>query len=84
MLLWGRSEKEVKIVLDKKQFPDCEWNYRSDWSIPLPAYKVGSYGIVARWFVPDEFPVGKTGWIYELKDGREIIEARLYDELDIW
>jgi hypothetical protein len=67
-------------------YPDLQWNYRSDWSIPLPiAYlKVGSYGIVARWFVPDEVPVGKTGWLYELENGDVVIEASLDSRENVW
>ncbi len=61
-------------------YPDFEWNYKSDWAIPLPVsyFKVGSFGILARWFVPDEVPVGKTGWLYQLENKELIIESRLY------
>jgi hypothetical protein len=67
--------------------PDCEWNYRSDWAIPLPVsyFKVGNYEIVARWFVPDEVPVIPTGWLYQLKNKEIITEQKLYIRINsIW
>jgi hypothetical protein len=70
-----------------EMYPDYEWNYYSDWAIPVPVsyFQVGKYGIIERWFVPSEVPVLTTGWLYRLKNNRVVTESELYQAVNsVW
>jgi hypothetical protein len=64
-----------------EKYPQYQWGRNSVDSVPLPVsdFQIGKYGIVDRWYTPDEMPVIPTGWVYELTSGEVLIEQRLYN-----
>lgn len=55
--------------MNKRDVPDwqkLQWNCGDDWAIPLPEYPVDGVFIQARWFIPNQYPVIPTAWLYRL------------------
>ena len=73
--------------MNKRNIPGwekLEWNCGDDWAIPLPEFPVDGVFIQDRWYVPREYPLILTGWLYKLAREETVSEYQMCHRLTHW